>query len=69
MPVQVKEVKRNRRRKYPEGSIEYRFSVPPDMQDGLNAFINRQDVHPEPRAVLLTALKRFLIAEGDLKDD
>lgn len=56
-----------RKRKYPEGSVEHRFRVPPEIAAALERFIARQAVPPEDSAVFLAALSKFLTDEGDLK--
>ena len=58
--------KPGRKRTFPEGSLEYRFQIPPATQEALSQFIMRQTVQPKPSAVFLAALNKFLVEEGDL---
>lgn len=54
-----------RKRLYPIGSIARKTKVPPDLDAALAAYCGRQEVPPDPSAVLLVALRKFLTESGD----
>lgn len=56
-----------RKRKHPEGSLEYRFRLAPEEVAALEAFRAAQQFPPDTERMFATLVRKFLLEEGHLK--
>lgn len=63
-----KKTNAGRKRVYPEGSVEHRVKLPPEVHSALQAYCAAQDTPPEDGAAILKAVKEFLAKREFLND-
>lgn len=60
--------KAGRKPAYPEGSVEHRLKLAPDIEAALNQYVAAQEVAPAVGPVLVQAVKEFLMKRGYLEE-